>query len=91
MTVKIFRLSFRVFACVLPMLISSIFGNSFSFPFPYCVKKNIELHHLFLNCERSMNLLPDKKMFKEGKSTIPTLLTFVDIAVEEIAWRKDEI
>ena len=37
MTVEIFRLSFSVFACAFPMEISSIFGKSFPFPFPYFV------------------------------------------------------
>ena len=36
-TVEIFQLSFRVFACAFPMVISSIFGKSFLFPFPYFV------------------------------------------------------
>ena len=36
-TIKIFRLSFCVFACAFPKVISSIFGKSFSFPFPYFV------------------------------------------------------
>ena len=35
--VKIFQLSFRVFACAFPMEISSIFGKSFPSPFPYFV------------------------------------------------------
>ena len=34
---KIFQLSFRVFACAFPLVISSIFGKSFPFHFPYFV------------------------------------------------------
>ena len=36
-TVKIFQICFCVFACVFPLEISSIFGKSFPFPFPYFV------------------------------------------------------
>ena len=36
-TVKIFWLSFCVFMCAFPPVISSIFGKSFPFPFPYFV------------------------------------------------------
>ena len=36
-TVEIFWLSFCVFACAFPTVISSIFGKSFHFPFPYFV------------------------------------------------------
>ena len=35
--VEIFQFSFRVFACAFPTMISSIFGKSFPFPFPYFV------------------------------------------------------
>ena len=35
--VEIFRLSFCVFACACPTVISSMFGKSFHFPFPYFV------------------------------------------------------
>ena len=35
--VKIFRFSFRMFACLFPTVISSIFDKSFPFPFPYFV------------------------------------------------------
>jgi hypothetical protein len=35
--VEIFRLSFRVFACAFPMVISSIFVKSFPFPYPHFV------------------------------------------------------
>ena len=38
MTVVIFRLSFSVFAHAFPTEISSIFGKSFSYFFPYFVK-----------------------------------------------------
>ena len=36
-TIEIFWLTFRVFACSCPTVISSIFGNSFHFPFSYFV------------------------------------------------------
>ena len=35
LSVEIFWLSSRVFMCACPMMISSIFGKSFHFPFPY--------------------------------------------------------
>ena len=49
-TIKIFQLSFRVFAWVFPPEISSIFGTSFPFPFPYfvltknCVKQEQDVN-----------------------------------------------
>ena len=36
-TVKVFWLSFHVFTCICPTVITSIFGKSFEFPFPYFV------------------------------------------------------
>ena len=37
MPVELFQLSFRVFACACPTVISSIFGKNFHFPFRYFV------------------------------------------------------
>ena len=45
MTIKIFCLSFHVFTCACPMVISSIFGKNFHFPFPYFVK--ILIHYVY--------------------------------------------
>ena len=45
-TIKIFWISFRVFVCVFSPEISSIFGKSFPFPFPYFVL-NYKILHLF--------------------------------------------
>ena len=44
--IKIFWLSFHVFACAFPMVISSIFGKSFPFPFPYFVLDKEQCHFL---------------------------------------------
>ena len=46
-TVKLFWLSFRVFASAFPTVISSIFGKSFPFPFPnFVLNHNISIHYI---------------------------------------------
>ena len=45
-TVEIFWLRFCMFTCVCPMVISSIFGKSFHFPFPYFVLLYFIIHFI---------------------------------------------
>ena len=56
MSIVIFRLSFHVFSCASPMVISSIFGKCFHFPFSYFVYMNYEYFTIFtVEVKESMN------------------------------------
>ena len=79
--IEIFRLSFRVFACAFPPEISSIFGNSFPFPFPYFVLFVLWYFPFHVNCtntiSRTLNIINVARI---------EILQTNDMQIKSVSW-----